>query len=128
MKMTKAEAAEGLLRQGPAKVFMVSDGPLMKRAIERGEMYQSSMLAITPISLARKEVGLNTTRLGHIEATQTDVVSRALSDLMDQVWTCANFLRNRVPSFENAAFSGIAPLPTLRARLKEAGAVLDGIL
>ena len=109
MNMTKAEAAQGLLKQGLAKVFMVSDGPLMQQAIARGEMYRSSMVAVTPISLARKEVSLNTTRLGHIDATRTDQLSQALPELMDQVWTCANFLRRYVPGFENAAFSGIAP-------------------
>jgi len=109
MNMTKAEAARGLYDQGVAKVFMVSDGPLMKEAIARGEMYKSSMVAVTPISIARKEVSLNTTRIGRLDATRTDQLSQALPDLMDQVWMCANFMRKYVPGFENAVFSGLAP-------------------
>jgi hypothetical protein len=81
----------------------------MAEAIARGEMYRSSMIAVTPVSVARKEVGLNTTRIGNLDATQTDRLSQALPELMDQVWMCARFMQKRVPGFEHAQFSGIAP-------------------
>lgn len=109
MNMTREEAARGLYEQGVAKVFMVSDGPLMKKAIANGDMYASSMIAVTPISIARKEVSLNTTRIGHIDATKTEKLSGALPDLMDQVWMCSEFMRKYVPGFEDAVFSAIAP-------------------
>ena len=81
----------------------------MKQAIADGEMYQSSMIAVTPISLARKEVSINSTRIGNLDATQTSQLSRALPDLLEQVWMGVNFMRKYVPGFENAVFSGIAP-------------------
>lgn len=108
MNMTKAEAARGLRDQGIPKVFFISDGPLMQRAIAQGEMYKSSMITVTPNSLARKEVTINSTPIGHIDATRTDQLSQSLPDLMDQVWTCANFLHKHVPGFENATLSGVA--------------------
>jgi hypothetical protein len=107
--MSIQEAAEGLYKQGLPKVFLVANGPLMKQAIADGEMYQSSMIAVTPISLARKEVSINSTRIGNLDATQTSDLSRALPDLLDQVWLGVNFMRKYVPGFENAVFSGIAP-------------------
>ena len=108
-RMTVAEAAEGLHRQGLAKAFLVADGPLMRDAIANGDLYRSSMIAITPVSLARKEVGVNTTRVGDLDATKTDQLSAALPELVEQVWQCAAFLRGYVPGFENAVYAGIAP-------------------
>lgn len=107
--MTAREAAEGLYKQGLPKVFMVANGPLMTKAIADGEMYQSSMIAVTPISLQRREVSINSTRIGNLDATQTAQLSGALPDLLDQVWMGVNFMRKHVPGFENAVFSGIAP-------------------
>jgi len=107
--MTAKDAALGLYKQGLPKVFMVANGPLMKQAIADGEMYQSSMIAVTPISLQRREVSINSTRIGNLDATQTAQLSSALPDLLDQVWMGVNFMRKYVPGFENAVFSGIAP-------------------
>lgn len=107
--LTPQQAAEGLHAQGLAKVFLVANGPLMQHAIARGEMYQSSMIAVTPISLARREVSINSTRLGNLDATQTAKLSGALPALLEQVWTGVNFMRKYVPGFENAVYSGIAP-------------------
>jgi len=107
--MTKKDAALGLYKQGLPKVFLVADGPLMKKAIADGEMYQSSMIAVTPISLQRREVSINSTRIGNLDATQTAQLSRAMPDLLDQVWMGVKFMQKYVPGFENAVFSGIAP-------------------
>jgi len=108
-RMTPAEAAEGLYKQGLPKVFLVANGPLMNQAIAAGDLYKTSMIAVTPISIARKEVSLNTTRIGNLDATKTDQLSKALPDLLDQVWQCARFMTKYVPGFEKAVFSGIAP-------------------
>ena len=92
-----------------AKVFLVADGPLMQEAIRNGEMYKSSMIAVTPISLQRREVSINSTRIGNLDATQTGKLSNALPDLLDQVEVGVHFMRKYVPGFENAVYSGIAP-------------------
>jgi len=107
--MTRKDAALGLYKQGLPKVFLVADGPLMKKAIADGEMYQSSMIAVTPISLQRREVSINSTRIGNLDATQTAQLSRSMPDLLEQVWMGVKFMQKYVPGFENAVFSGIAP-------------------
>ena len=103
------ECAEALYRQGLPKLFVVANGPVMRAAMEAGELHRSSMIGITPTSTARKEVSLNTTRIGHLDATDTRRLSAALPDLVRQVWECAAFLKKRMPGFENAVFSGLAP-------------------
>ena len=107
--MSKQEAANRLHAQGLPKVFLVADGPLMKQAIAAGDIYKSSMIAVTPVSLQRREVSLNTTRIGNLDATRTDKLSAALPDLLDQVWQCVRFMQKYVPGFEKAQFSGLAP-------------------
>jgi hypothetical protein len=120
-RMTVAEAAEALYEQGLPKVFLTSDGPLMRDAIARGTLHRSSMIGITPISIPRKEVSVNTTRIGHLDATHTDKLSNALPELMDQVWDCANFLRSSLPGFEKAVFSGVAPRIGIRETRRVVG-------
>jgi hypothetical protein len=107
--MTRQECADALCRQGLPKVFLVSDGPLMRAAIAEGRLHRSSMMGITPTSMARREVSVNTTRHGHLDATDTARLSAALPDLVRQVWECAAFLRSSLPGFEQAVFSGLAP-------------------
>jgi hypothetical protein len=119
--MSKAECAKALQKQGQPKVFFVSDGPLMAKAIAAGDLYKSSMIAVTPVSVQRKEVSLNTTRIGNLDATKTDQLSRALPDLLDQVWNCASFLKKYVPGFENAFFSGLAPRIGIRETRRVTG-------
>lgn len=106
--MSRADCAQALYDQGLAKVFFVSDGPLMKRAIADGDLHASSMIGITPTSLARKEVSLNTTRLV-VDATDARALSRSFPDLARQALQAADFARRRIPGFENAVFSGLAP-------------------
>ena len=72
-------------------------------------MYKSSMIAVTPISLQRREVSINSTRIGNLDATETGKLSNALPDLLDQVEVGVHFMRKYVPGFENAVYSGIAP-------------------
>ena len=119
--MTVPEAAEALYQQGLPKVFLTSDGPLMRDAIAKGTLHRSSMIGITPISIPRKEVSVNTTRVGHLDATHTEKLSNTLPELMEQVWDCANFLRASLPGFENAVFSGIAPRIGIRETRRVVG-------
>jgi hypothetical protein len=126
-RMTVQQAAAGLRKQGLAKAFLVAHGPLMQAGIARGELYATSMIAVTPVSIARKEVSLNTTRIGHLDATKTDKLSGVLPDLLEQVWMCAEFMRRNVPGFEGAVFSGIAPRIGIRETRRIIGdVVLEG--
>lgn len=106
---TKEQCALELYEQGLPKVFLEGDGPLLRDAINRGEMYPSSLLAITPVSIHRKEVSINSTRVSGIDATKTEDLSNALPVLLDQVEMCVDFLKKRVPGFAQAVFSGLAP-------------------
>ena len=83
--LSPADCAKALYKQGLPKVFLIGNGPLMRDALARGEMHASSMIGITPTSIARKEVSLNTTRVGHLDATDTEKLSAALPNLTSQV-------------------------------------------
>ena len=106
---SRKECAEELLRQGYPKVYFIASGPLLKGAIASGEMYPCHMISIIPVSAARKEVSINSTRLSGVNASDIEQLSHSLSPLMDQVVTCATFLNRRVPGFENSWIAGIAP-------------------
>ncbi len=106
---SREECVERLIAQGYPKVFFKGDGPLVAEAIRRGDMYPTALVALTPVSTARKEVALNTTRIANVDATKTDALSNTLPGLLEQVWICQNFLKRYVPGFENAHFAGIAP-------------------
>ena len=112
--LSPTECAQALYDQGLPKVFLIADGPLMRQAIASGELHASSMIGITPTSLARKEVSLNTTRLGQVDATDTGALSGAFPELLGQVWRAASFARRRIPGFEDAVFSGAAPRVGIR--------------
>jgi hypothetical protein len=105
---TDRQLAEASLAQNQPSVFLKGDGPLVRGAIDRGEMYPTALIMIQPTSPQRGEVCLNTTRVGGIDGTRTAELSATLSTLGDQVWQCSEFMRRRVPGFEDAAFSGIA--------------------
>jgi hypothetical protein len=107
--ISREECIENLVAQGFPKVFFVAKGPLLREGIASGELYPTALLGIGPVSMKRKEIYCNTTRIADLDATDTRKLSDALPDLMDQVWTCSSFLAKRVPGFEDAHFSGIAP-------------------
>ncbi|WP_293863328.1 FAD-dependent oxidoreductase [uncultured Alsobacter sp.] len=107
--LSKAECAERLRQQNVPSVFFDGQKPFIAQAIAAGELAPCGILAVCPVSTARREVSLNTTRIADLDATDPDALSRALPRLVDQVWTCVRFLQNRVPGFEKAVFSGLAP-------------------
>ena len=107
--LSKRECAEKLYDQGVPSVFLDGKGPLIAQAVKAGELYPCGLLAICPVSTARREVSLNTTRLADLDASDAGVLSRALPELIDQVWQCVTFLQSRVPGFGDAVFSGLAP-------------------
>lgn len=103
---TDREIAEELRRQGQPCVFLRGDGPVLARAIADGEMYPTALVMVQPTSTARGEVCVNSTRVGAVDGGRTEQVSAALSELFEQVWTCATFLKKRIPGFEKAVLSG----------------------
>jgi hypothetical protein len=105
---TDQECAEAIHKQGQPTVFFKSGGPLLKGAIERGDMYPTALIMIQPTSNVRREVCLNTTRVGGVDATNTDALSASMGELLDQVWQCSRFMRAQVPGFRDAHFSGVA--------------------
>ena len=108
------EQVRRLVEQGFPKVFFVANGPLIQGAIADGLLHETALIGIGPVSMARREIYCNTTRIANVDATSTDQLSKALPNLMDQVWTSASFLRAAVPGFEEAVYSGIAPRVGIR--------------
>lgn len=104
-----AGLAQELYDQGIPKVFFVGSGPLMKKAIEDGEIYPCSIIAFTPNNPQYSEVCVNSTRITGVDGAQTDRLSGSVLELTRHVEKCASFLIKNVPGFENAQFCGVAP-------------------
>lgn len=107
--ISRDEQIRRLVAQGFPKVFFVASGPLIREAIAAGDLHSTALIGIGPVSMKRREIYCNSTRIANVDATRTEKLTQALPELMDQVWTCAKFLAKRVPGFEEAQFSGIAP-------------------
>ena len=118
---TDSQLAEAAMAQGEPSVFIKGDGPILSGAIERGEMYPTALIMIQPTSRQRREVCLNTTRVGGIDGMHTSDVSRSLTTLADQVWQCSEFMRRNIPGFENAAYSGVAARVGIRETVRIEG-------
>lgn len=118
---TDLQLAEAALAQGQPSVFIKGNGKILSEAIARGEMYPTALIMIQPTSHQRREVCLNTTRVGGIDGTRTSDLSASLSTLADQVWQCSEFMRKHIAGFENAAYSGIASRVGIRETLRIEG-------
>lgn len=105
----RAGCAEELYRQGQPLAFLRAEGPTLGKAIADGVMYPTALVSTVPVSVPRREVCINSTRIADLDATDTRALSRAFPDLVEQVWTCVNFLKERVPGFEDAHYAGAAP-------------------
>lgn len=115
------ELAQAAIAQGEPSVFIKGNGPILSDAIARGEMYPTALIMIQPTSRQRREVCLNTTRVGGIDGTQTSDVSKSLTTLTDQVWQCSEFMRKNIAGFGNAVFSGIATRVGIRETVRVEG-------
>lgn len=104
-----AQIAAELRRQGEPCVFLKADGPLLRDAIDSGEMYPTALVMVQPTSAHRREVCLNTTRVANVDGTCTEALSGTLAELSRQVVQCAEFMRRRVPGFGRAEISALAP-------------------
>lgn len=109
LAMSKQECANRLYEQNVPSVFFDGKGPFLQQAMAAGELFPCGLLAVCPVSTSRKEVSLNTTRLANLDATNSEVLSRALPELIEQAWQCVSFLQKHVPGFQDAVFSGLAP-------------------
>lgn len=118
---TDRELAQAAIEQGQPTVFLKSDGPLLRRAIESKELYPTALIMIQPTAPSRREVCLNTTRVGGIDGTRTTDLGRVLASLSDQVWQCSTFMRRHVPGFAQASYSGIAGRVGVRETHRIAG-------
>jgi hypothetical protein len=105
---TPAECAVEAYRSGLPHVALSSTGSLLGGAIESGEMFPSTFVFTWPTSLARREVGLNTTRVAGIDATNAAELSAVLTTLSEQVLTCLRFCKTRLPGFEDSYLSSVA--------------------
>lgn len=111
---TDQEIVEELYKQGQPTVFFKGNGPFLKEAIEREEMFPTALIMIQPTSISRKEVCINCTRVAHVNGLDTKALSGTMGELFDQVNTAARFLKRHVPGFENAHLSGIGPYIGIR--------------
>lgn len=105
----KKTCVENLIKQGYPRVVLSGKGPLLSKAIQSGEMYPTVLIGLAPTSTQRGELCINTTRIAHVDGTDTEQLSKTLPDLVDQVWAATSFLKNKVPGFERAYFAGAAP-------------------
>jgi len=125
---TDAELAEAIYRQGEPAVFFKAGGPLMRNAIQAGDLFPTALIMLYPTSHARREVCVNATRVAeNIDGVQVGRVSGVLPRLLDQVLTAAGFLQKHVPGFEHASIAGIAPRVGIRETRRILGeAILTG--
>lgn len=108
IKKTPKELALELFELGYPKVFFSSRGPLMRNAIEKGEL-SSSMLAFNPNAKDGTVVTVNTTRLSRKDCLGADTLGASMLELTKQVSDAFSFIKNNIPGCENAVFGGIAP-------------------
>ncbi len=106
---TDQELAESLYQQGQPVVFLKGNGPLLDKAIQKGDLFPTALIMIQPTSTVRREVCLNTTRVAKIDATDTAALSKTHILLMNQVVQCASFVKEYVPGFKTSALAATAP-------------------
>lgn len=111
IEQTEAECARAIYDSGIPFAVLQAEGEetILRRAIEAGEMFPTVGMYIWATSNARREVGLNTTRLAGVDATDAAAIGDALITLTDQVRTAVGFLQKNVPGFAGASLSAVAP-------------------
>lgn len=104
-----AECAKRAYEAGLPHVALSCDGPTLKAAIDSGEMYPCTFVFTWPTSVARGEVGLNTTRVAGVDGTDATQLSSTVATLVDQVRQGMAFCRSRLPGFDRAEITAVAP-------------------
>jgi glycine/D-amino acid oxidase-like deaminating enzyme len=121
-----AQCAQIVYDAGLPHMALSAGGSLLGGAIERGEMFPSTFIFTWPTSVARREVGVNTTRVAGVDGVRSRDLSAALSQLGGQVSTSLRFCRNYLPGFADAQLSGLAPRVGIRETRRIVGeATLD---
>lgn len=121
IEKSHAECAAAVADGGLPFSVLDARGAVMNAAIEQGRMFETTAIYMWPTSLQRREVGLNTTRLAKVDATDMDALSAALSTLTSQVRMCTTFLQEDVPGFAAAHLSGVAPRVGIRETRRVVG-------
>ncbi|MBL0932493.1 MAG: FAD-dependent oxidoreductase [Alphaproteobacteria bacterium] len=111
---TDQQIVEEIYKQGQPCVFLKGNGDLMRKAIERGELFATALIMMQPTSPARKEICINATRVSLKDPLSPESISNALRSLVQQVHQCAQFLIRNVPGFEKASLSGMSPRVGIR--------------
>jgi hypothetical protein len=106
---TPAECAQELYQSGYPFVNMKTDSLILSKAISSGEMNPCASFSFWPISIERKELAFNTTRIANIDATDTKDLSQSLNTLTEQIKLAIGFAKKYLPGFEHAQLSAIAP-------------------
>ena len=106
---TRAECAMEIYRAGYPFAALSAEGSLLRGGIASGEMFPTMAIYMWPTSMARRELGFNTTRVANLDATDTATLSRALPTLVEQAKTAMRFVRRHVPGLQDAHLSGVAP-------------------
>lgn len=114
IEKSRAQSAAAVADGGLPFSVLDAGGALMNAAIEQGRMFETTAVYMWPTSLQRREVGLNTTRLAKVDATDMDALSASLATLTTQVRQCTEFLRDDVPGFGDSHLSGVAPRVGIR--------------
>lgn len=116
-----AECANALCEAGYPYLALSAAGRLLGSAIEAGEMYPCTAIFMSPTSMARREVTLNSTRVANVDATDSRELSRVLPVLVEQVETCVRFARSRLPGFGQADLTRLAPRVGIRETRRVVG-------
>lgn len=119
-----AECARRLADAGYPYAALSANGRTLGRAIESTAMFACTAVFITPTSVQKREVCLNTTRLAGVDAVDVVSLSSSLGALSEQVTTASDFLKGAVPGFEHACVSGIAPRIGIRETRRVVGEYL----
>ncbi|MCK5805491.1 MAG: FAD-dependent oxidoreductase, partial [Lentisphaeria bacterium] len=103
------ECARRLADAGYPYAALSAQGKTLGHAIECGAMFPCTAAFMTPTSVRKREVCVNTTRLAGIDAADVPSLSKSVGTLGAQIAMAAAFLARSVPGFEQACVSGIAP-------------------
>lgn len=104
-----SQCAQALHDGGYPYAALSAVGSLMADAQRLGQLFECTALFISPTSMARHEVTINATRIANVDASDAQALSGAYPQLVRQVEIALRFLRARVPGFEKAVLSGVAP-------------------
>lgn len=118
---TDGELAQAIYDQGYPCVFFKAEGPLLGNGIKSGEIFPTALIMIEPVSVAKKEVCVNSTRISRVPALNESKLSNAYLELLIQAEILAKFLNNWVPGFEKAVISGVSPKIGIREGVRIIG-------